>query len=331
MMNQLIKLFPSQLKEAIEIGEKSVIRQHHKAITNIVIAGMGGSGIGGDFVTDLVNEECQYPIIVVKGYKLPAFVSDSSLVIISSYSGNTEETMAVMAQAISADAKLVCIASGGKIIEKAQHLGLDNIQLPSGWPSPRACVGFSLVAQLYVLYKLKIILKSAIEHIKTAADLITFEQEDIMQKAEKIAALLFKKIPVIYITNRSESIALRWRQQINENAKMLCWHHVLPEMNHNELVGWKGKNEEMAVIFLRHKDDQRRNQTRIDITKQIVGQFAATVIEIYAKGQTLGERMMYFVHLGDWVSWYLSQLNNVDASEILVIDHLKAELARVDL
>ena len=136
-------------------------------------------------------------------------------------------------------------------------------------------------------------------------------------------------MPVMYTTDRAESIGVRWRQQINENSKMLCWHHVLPEMNHNELVGWKSKHEDLAVIFLRNRDDLKRNQVRMDITKQIVGQYASTVIEIYSKGQSLTEKLMYMVHLGDWVSWHLAQLNNVDASEIMVIDQLKKELDKV--
>jgi len=331
MMDQLIKKFPAQLKEAIEIGENAVIRPHAKPIYKVVMAGMGGSGIGGEYVSDMICDECTVPYIVHSSYKLPAYTDENTLVIISSYSGNTEETFSALEQANRANAKIVCIASGGKILEYAVSNGLDYIKLPSGWPSPRACLGFSMVAQLFVLNKLGLISHATIDQVRMSSDLLSFEQEDIMQKAEKLAGLLIKKTPVIYTTDRNESVAIRWRQQINENAKVLCWHHVIPEMNHNELVGWKSKNEDLAVIFLRNRDDLKKNQIRIDISKQIISKLAPTVIEIYSKGQSLTEKMMYLTHLGDWVSWYLAKLNNVDASEIQVIDFLKAELEKSNI
>ena len=331
MMDQLIKKFPAQLKEAIEIGEKAVIHPHTKPIHKVVMAGMGGSGIGGAYVSDMICDECTVPYIVHSSYKLPAYTDENTLVIISSYSGNTEETLSALVQATQTKAKIVCIASGGKIIEYAISNSLDYIKLPSGWPSPRACLGFSMVAQLFVLNKLGLISHATIDQVKMSSDLLSFEQEDIMQKAEKLAGLLVKKTPVIYTTDRNESVAIRWRQQINENAKVLCWHHVIPEMNHNELVGWKLKNEDLAVIFLRNRDDLKKNQIRIDISKQIISKLAPTVIEIYSKGQSLTEKMMYLTHLGDWVSWYLAKLNNVDASEIQVIDFLKAELEKSNI
>lgn len=328
MMDQLIKKFPAQLKEAIEIGENVVIHLHTKPIHKVIMVGMGGSGIGGAYVSDLISDECFVPYIILSSYKLPAYTDENTLLIVSSYSGNTEETIAAMEQAIQAKAKIVCISSGGIIMEYASSNGLDHIKLPTGWPSPRACLGYSIIGQLFVLNKMGLISHNTIDQCKMSADLLSFEQEDIMQKAEKLAGLLVKKTPVIYTTDRNESVAIRWRQQINENSKVLCWHHVIPEMNHNELVGWKSKNEDLAVIFLRNRDDLKRNQIRIDISKQIISQLAPTVIEIYSKGQSLTEKMMYLTHLGDWLSWYLAQLNNVDASEIQVIDFLKSELEK---
>lgn len=328
MMYQLIKKFPAQLKEAIEIGESAVIRTHFHPIKNVILAGMGGSGIGGTFVADMIADECIVPFNISNSYKLPAYVDKNSLVIISSYSGNTEETISALEVAIKQGSKIVCIASGGKIKEMASQYSLDFVALPIGWPSPRACIGYSLVQQLYILNSLGLVSRSSIEGIKIAADLLSFEQEDIISKAEKLAALMVKKLPVIYTSDRLESVAIRWRQQLNENAKILCWHHVIPEMNHNELVGWKHKQEDISVVFLRYKDEPRKIQIRTDFTKKIVSTLSHNVIEIYAKGQTLPEKMMYMAHLGDWVSWYLAQNNGVDASEIQVVDYLKAELEK---
>jgi glucose/mannose-6-phosphate isomerase len=327
-MFQLIKKFPFQLKEALEISEKSQVRPHPFQINKIVVSGMGGSGIGGAFVADMIVDECNCPYIVCNGYKLPAYVDKNTLVIVSSYSGNTEETLSTLEDAIKKESKIVCISSGGKIREIALKNDIDIIDLPSGCPSPRACIGYSFVSQLYILFKLKLISKSTVEGVKIATDLLNFEQEDLMSKAEKLAALLSKSMPVIYTSDRIESVALRWRQQFNENSKLLCWHNVLPEMNHNELEGWKNKKENISVIFLRYKDEHRKVQLRTDLTKKIVSKFAQNVIEIYAKGQTLPEKILYMTHLGDWVSWYLAQNNGVDASEIQVIDFLKSELEK---
>jgi glucose/mannose-6-phosphate isomerase len=126
-----------------------------------------------------------------------------------------------------------------------------------------------------------------------------------------------------------ESVAVRLRQQINENSKVLCWHHVYPEMNHNELVGWTEKNNNLAVVFLRNKDDFKRNAVRMDITKDIYAKYTDTIIEIFSKGQTLVEKSIYLVHLSDWVSWYLSELTGADAIEVRAIDYLKSELAKI--
>ncbi len=328
-MDQLIKKYPVQLKEALEIGERANIRSHSFPISHVVMVGMGGSGVGSNFVTDIIFDECKCATSLVKGYKLPVYVNEHSLVIISSYSGNTEETISAMQQALKTNAKIVCVTSGGKICDLAKSSGVDYILIPEGCPSPRAFIGYSIVQQLFILHKLELISKSSIDQIRTAADLLAFEQDDIKSKASKIAELLFKKTPIIYTTDRTESIAIRWRQQINENSKMLCWHHVIPEMNHNELVGWKTKHEDFAVLFLRNRDDLKRNQVRMDFTKQVVEQHVPTVIEIYSKGQSVTEKLMYMIHLGDWVSWYLAQLNHVDASEIEVINHLKKEFEKI--
>ena len=328
MMNQLIERFPAQLIEALEIGEKAVLNPHTNPIDKIFVAGMGGSGIGADFVKEFITDECKVPYLVGKSYHIPAYIDAHTLFIASSYSGNTEETLMAFDAALHTGAKIVVIASGGKLIELAKQHGLDYILVPGNWPSPRACLGYSLVQQLYVLYKLGFIGKSTIDQVRTSVDLIKYDQDEIKNKAIKIAEIIFGKIAVIYTTDRMESVAVRLRQQINENAKMLCWHHVIPEMNHNELVGWRDKNDELAVLFFRNKDDFKRNSLRIDINKQVIMEYTNTIIDIYSKGQTLVEKSIYFVHLGDWISWYLSEMKGVDSIEVKAIDFLKAELAK---
>lgn len=329
-MNQLIARFPEQLKEALEIGNAATINPHTEDLHNIYVAGLGGSGIGADFVHEFVRHECKIPFTIGKGYQIPASVGKNTLAIASSYSGNTEETLSSFEQIQKTGAKIVIISSGGKLIEIAKEKGYDFILVPGNWPSPRACLGFSFVQQLFILSKLGLTSDAAIKSVERSIPMLEAEMEAIKTDAKEVAVRLDKKIPIIYTTDRMESVAVRFRQQINENSKMLCWHHVIPEMNHNELVGWKDHKEDWAVVYLRNEDDYPRNAVRMDINKEIISKYADTIIEIYSKGNDLVERAMYLVHYGDWITWYLSELHGVDSIEVDVIDYLKGSLAKLD-
>jgi len=329
-MDQLIERFPAQLVEAMEIGENATILPYDQEINLVYVAGLGCSGIGGDFVAELIREECKIPYLVGKSYSVPAYLNEKTLAIISSYSGNTEETLQALKGIEASGAKIVIVTSGGKLVDIAKEKGYDHILLPGNWPSPRACLGFSFVQQLYIMNKLGFISDKFKKELKASIDLIKFDMDSIKSEAQKIAKQMFGTIPIIYTTDRMESVAVRLRQQICENAKMLCWHHVIPEMNHNELVGWKDPDKRVSVLFLRNKDDYPRNAIRMDINSKIIGNLCDTVLETYSKGQSLIEKNMYFVHLGDWISWFLSDMRGVDSIEIDVIDYLKGELAKIN-
>ena len=326
-MNQLIAIFSRQLKEAYEIGEKAKLGDTKTPISNILVSGLGGSGIGGSIMAQLVEKEATVPISINKTYSLPHFVNENTLVIISSYSGNTEETISCLNDAIKKKAKIVCITSGGKIEEIARTNKLNYIIIPGGMP-PRACVAYSLTQLFFILNHFKIITDSFREKLKASVDLIDKEEGRIMEEARNVAKKLLNKIPVIYSAATSEAICIRFRQQLNENAKVLCWHHVFPEMNHNELVGWKEKNDHLAVIIFRNENDYPRIKTRIKISKAIFKQCTSTVIELFSKGNSNIENAIYLIHLGDWISYFLAELKGVDAMEVDVIVHLKSELAK---
>ncbi|MBK6544004.1 MAG: bifunctional phosphoglucose/phosphomannose isomerase [Saprospiraceae bacterium] len=328
-MFDMIQAFPDQLAEAMDIGANAIIRNHQVPIHKVFVSGMGGSGIGADFVSSFIRNTCKVPYLVGKSYDMPAFIDQHTLVIISSYSGNTEETLSTFRQLISSNAKIVCIASGGEVIKIAKESNFDVVQLPNNWPSPRACLGFSLVSQLYVISKLELVDPFFIPQLNDTILRLKNETSEILEKAKQLAAVLNGKLPVIYSTDRIEPVAIRFRQQINENSKMLCWHHVIPEMNHNELVGWRWNQDAIAVVFLRNSDDHERNQARIELTKEIVSHYTTTVVELYSKGNSLIERSFYLVHLLDYVSVFLADYNKVDAIEVRVIDFLKSELSKI--
>lgn len=326
-MLEMVKRFPDQLIDAIQIGECAIINKPNAKSSLVYVSGMGGSGIGADFVSSFIKTRCSIPYLVNKTYESPSYINTESIVIASSYSGNTEETLTNIESCLAKGAKLICIASGGKLIEIAETNNLDYIKLPDHWSSPRACLGYSLVAQLFVLNKLGLINSEFKKELDDTIKLLKEETEAIQEKAKHLAASLHNKLTIIYSTDRIEPVAVRFRQQINENAKRLCWHHVIPEMNHNELVGWRENKAEYCVIFLRNSDDNPRNQFRMELTKEIVSHFAGSCIEVYSKGNSLIERSLYLVHLLDYTSVYLAELNNVDPVEVKVIDVLKSSLA----
>ncbi len=328
-MKALVDNFPNQLKDAIAIGENASLSKATNTIDNVVICGLGGSGIGGTIVTALVSDGASVPVNVCKGYFLPNYVNENTLVIISSYSGNTEETLNCLEEAINKGATITAITSGGAVSEKAQTEGFDCIIVPGGMP-PRSCLGYSFTQLFYILGHHKIIDNSFNAGLQKSVELLNEEKENIISEAAKLAKTLKGKLPVIYSTTNNEGIAVRFRQQLNENSKVLCWHHAIPEMNHNELVGWTEKNDDLAVIIFLDNDEYERNLSRVKINTDIIKNYASSITEVYSKGGSAIEKAMYLIHLGDWISVLLAELRGVDAVEVNVIDKLKSKLASLN-
>ena len=325
-MKELIAAFPGQLEEALRIAQNYSFTTPAETPSNVVLTGLGGSGIGGSIVQNYIFDKLKVPFVVNKDYFLPAFVNANSLVIVCSYSGNTEETLMAMKMAIKAKAKIVCITSGGEVQALAKKHKLDCIIVPGGMP-PRSCVGYSIVQILSVLKHFGLLKTKFTAEIKSAVTLIQSERKAIEKKAQTLAKKLADKIVVIYSAQDYEGLAIRVRQQINENSKMLGWHGAIPEMNHNELVGWKEKTDALAVLLLRNEDDYERVQTRMEINKKIIRKYTSNINEVYSKGESYWEKLFYFIHLTDWLSVFLADLHEVDATEVKVIDFLKGSLA----
>ena len=327
-MKTLVEGFTKQLQEALDIAHSATLTQKHN-VQNIVVTGLGGSGIGGTVLSELIQAECPIPVIVNKDYFLPEFVNANSLVIISSYSGNTEETLSAMKQAIAKKAQIVCVTSGGKVLEIAKQHQFDTIIIPGGHP-PRSCIGYSLIQLLKIVQFNGFVKTDLLKQVADSITLLNKENTNIKEEATTISKLLIGKMPVIYSLGSCEGVAVRFRQQINENSKMLCWHHTFPEMNHNELVGWVEKNDNLAVVTFRTSYDFERTIKRYDICKPLFTKYSASVTDIKAKGNTKLEQFMYLIHIGDWISCYIADLKNIDAVEVDVITNLKNELAKLN-
>jgi len=329
--------FPKQIEEAVRIGKEAKIKLNVNGVQNIVLTGLGGSAIGGDLLRSYLAEELAVSFTVNRYYTLPEFVGKNTLVIVSSYSGNTEETISAHKDAIKRKARVLCISTGGEIANIAKKLKQSCIQIPPGL-SPRAALGYSFFPLLVVLGRLGFI-KSKDKDIKETIQLLInksalFSNPELQENAPlKLAEKIKGKLPVIYSpVEHLDAVNIRWRGQIAENAKQLSSGHVLPEMNHNELVGWKVLTElmkQMHVVFLKDIGTHKRVAIREEITKQIVSQYAGEVTEITSEGKSLLARMFSLIYFGDWVSLYLAILNNINPEPVAIIDYLKNELSKV--
>lgn len=336
-MYRTLKSFDEQLKNAVSISSKVEIPAKYNGIRNIIIAGLGGSAIGGDLLRSYVSGECKVPVFVNRNYFIPAFADENTLIIVSSYSGNTEESLSSYEDAKKKNCRIICISSGGNLSQMAQADGNLLITVPGGF-QPRCALGYSFIPMIYVLMLMELISDHRAE-INNIIDYISFRGNiygniaDAENPALKIAQHLQGKIPVIYSSNDLLDIVnLRWRCQINENAKSLAYGNLLPEMNHNEIVGWEvnpGILKNLAVIFLNDPEDNKRIAMRAEISKDLVKPFAGLVYEISSEGHTKLERILDLVYLGDWVSFFLAVLNKVDPTPIEKINILKTKLTEL--
>lgn len=327
-MQKLISDFSTHLNEAIQIGSSTTFHSANKQFNNVLICGLGGSGIGGTIISQLLKPQCGLPIVVNKDYSIPAFVNENTLVIACSYSGNTEETLEMASSAFEKNAEVCFVTSGGKCAELAAKKHLNIILIPGNLP-PRAAFGYSFPQLFFVLQKYGLTTLSFVEEIKKAIELIDTEEDSIQNIAKQIANSLFGKTAVIYSEARFEGVAVRFRQQINENSKMLCWHHTIPEMNHNELVGWRNKSNELLPVFITSQNDYYRNTERIRYSQKVIAEYVNEIVEMQAKGDSFLEECLYLVHLGDWISWYLADMKKIDAVEVNVITGLKEMLGKI--
>lgn len=334
MFNVLVN-FPHQIEESLEIADAVDLKSIKSfRIKNIVVYGLGGSAIGGDLNRSYLSYEMKIPFIVNRNYSIPEFANDKTLSVISSYSGNTEETISAYREIIKRKTKTICITSGGEI----ENLCLKNkhilVKIPGGL-QPRCAVGYSFFTLLLILSKLNLIsskkadIKETISLIKRRTNIYT-KPDHPKNTAVKTALKLFNRLPVIYSSSDIlDAVNLRWRGQICENAKMLAIGNFYPEMNHNEIVGWaENKNilKNTAVIFLEDADDHPRIKKRMEITESIYKNFTDTIIHLKGKGKSRLARIFNLIYLGDWVSYYLALLNKVDPTPVKVIESLKEKL-----
>ncbi len=306
-------------------------------IKNIVVAGMGGSAIGGDILRCLMLSQGQVPVIVNRGYNIPAFVDAQTLFLVVSYSGNTEETLSAYEQARQCQAQIVCFCSGGRLEEMAVQNEHPVFKIPGGLV-PRAATGY-LFAPLALLVEKAGLLKGISEDLKETVDVLyqlraELNPEVTMENnlALSLATRMRYSLPLIWGTeSMTETTAFRWKAQINENAKCPAYYAVFPELNHNEIVGFEVPDkliEQLFVVILRDSQDHPRVQKRIKITSDLIRTKVKELVEINSRGSSWLARFYSLVYIGDYTSTYLALEYDLDPIEIKAIDYLKNTLAK---
>ncbi len=339
-MRKLLTSFPQQMADAwalrvptVELFDCSTVR--------LFVCGMGGSAIGGDLLKVYLHRRgFLMPVFVVRDYELPPFADENSLVFAVSYSGNTEETLAAFKQALERKSQMMVLTSGGELKALAIKHGIPLIEFPKGL-LPRTALWYLFMPLL------KTVCRCASSQVNTFIDLggevaeaisvlkelseIYADAPEKENPAKQLARLWHDKLPIFYGSNcLTDVIAYRWKTQVNENAKTLAFASVLPELNHNETVGWENRELQKFFIyhFLRDKEEHERVSKRFGLSKEILEAAGCPVCESAGEGEGLLTRLLSLAYLGDWASFYLAVLYGVDPTPVKVIDDLKKRMTR---
>jgi glucose/mannose-6-phosphate isomerase len=323
---------PEHLRDALWRVESANL-QEWDSPGGLIVAGMGGSGIGGSLARACLGDQASRPIFPARGYGLPSWTTPETTVLCASYSGNTEETLAAFDAAGFLGAKRIVVTSGGRLAEAARQDDVPVIPVPGGF-QPRAAVGYMTVAALEVAA-----LCGAGPRMASDIDVAAAHVEELCaqwgpdgaadNEAKTLAHALHGSVPVIAGSGLTTPVAYRWKTQINENAKIHAFFGELPEIDHNEIVGWQGARGlgRFSAVFLDDADNHPRISDRIELTSELIAPDAHTVQRVLTRGQGTVERVMSLVLLGDLVSLYLAVLRGVDPTPVRVIDQLKHRLA----
>jgi glucose/mannose-6-phosphate isomerase len=323
---------PEHLRDALWRVESAQL-ERHESPGGLIVAGMGGSAIGGALARSALGDRASRPIVVMRDYGVPSWTTPDSTVLCASYSGNTEETLAAFEAAGALGARRVVATTGGKLAAAAREEGVSVIPLPGGF-QPRAAVGYMLVIALEVAAAC-----AAAESLHSEIDVAAAHTEELVAEwgpdgaedalPKQLARGLHGTIPQIAGAGLTAPIAYRWKTQLNENAKIPAHSADLPELDHNEIAGWAGAEElgRFSAVFLDDSDLHPRIRQRIELTRGLIGSGAAASFRVESRGETRLERLVSLVLLGDLVSLYLAVLRGIDPTPVDAIERLKGALS----
>jgi glucose/mannose-6-phosphate isomerase len=328
--------FPEQCQKAWEKVLKLELPPEYTKISNVVIVGMGGSAIGGDIAQRLALAESKLPVRVHRDYGLPTFVDASTLVIASSYSGNTEETLSAFTESLKTPAKKLVITSGGKLKQLAESEGIPVFVIDYQAP-PRAAFPHSFVPLVGIFQKLGLLGDKSADLQESVVILNKLSTDFIETRplasnpAKQLAAKLWGHVAVVYGAEMLSEVAQRWKAQFNENSKAWAFFESFPELNHNAVVGYEfppEAKERLFVILLHSSSLQPRSLLRYEATAKLLAKAGIAYEFAEARGESALAQVMSLVLLGDYSSFYLAMLNRVDPTHIDAINSIKKHLAR---
>lgn len=301
-------------------------------IDKIIISGLGGSAISGDLLKNFLKDELSVPVFVNRNYFLPSFADEKTLLIASSYSGNTEETLASFSEAVKKGCKVICISTGGKLEKLAQEHSAAFIRLQKGF-QPRYALGLSFFTLLKVFEKLELInsqnefTESVLQLWKRKSDEYSTEENIALTTAQQLLGF----IPVIYsASDYTNAVGYRLKSQINENSKLHAFHHEFPEMNHNEIIGWEShqqKSLHSKVIYILDETYHPQIKKRFQIVSEFIKKSEVEILSLESQEKDFKVRIMDLIFLADWISFYLGVFRGFDPSEIDYINLLKEKLS----
>jgi len=334
-MLDVLARFPDQITEAVNIM-KTVQLPDFIKIDHVIITGMGASGISGDLIQSLFRDTIDVPLVVNKEFDLPKWVNKHTLAVFLSYSGDTEETLNAFKMASQKKCKIIGVSSGGKLQDLCEKRGVTHIRVPGGI-QPRAAIAYLLIPLFFILERNRLI-KNSIEMDLAEVLTVTTEcrdQNNIMVKedenlAKQIARSILDTTPQVYGWGIYSPVATRWRTQFNENSKVIARDDVVPECDHNDIVGWSADGKiakQWSVLLFRDKDEESLFQSvRLDFMKTLFTGSVAHFLEVYPRGKNKLAKVLFTLYLGDYVSCYLAVLRHVDPSPVDAITALKNQL-----
>jgi len=333
MLKRIAEL-PYQCEDGWQKTTKLTLPEQYREVDHVVVVGMGGSAIGADLVRTLVTNDCPVPIIVHRDYGLPVFVGPRSLIIASSHSGNTEETLAGFEEALQRGAHVAAVTSGGELARRIRDraLPLYSYDYPV---QPRAALGYSVIGLLGILQRSGLVSDKSAD-VTEAVNVMKQWQTEIKETvatndnpAKSLASRLYQRLPVVYGAEHLSQVARRWKTQLNENAKSWAEFDVLPELNHNTVTGYglpSGLSSLAHVILLTSDSNHPRVRLRFEITQGLLDRYGIAWDRIEARGRSSLAQLLSMVHFGDYVSYYLAMLYEVDPWSIGSIQLVKRQL-----
>ncbi len=326
-----------QMRDILADPARFKVPDSHRGAANVLITGLGGSAIGGDYLAHWAERNARVPVVVNRTYDIPKWVGPDTLVITSSYSGNTEETLAAFGAAHAAKARILAISTGGKIEQFATKTGSPFIRLPGGY-QPRAALptGFTTTAlalEACGVLDARSALESAAGELEKLAPELALDKSPPRNVAKQLAVALRDTTPVIYAADHLVPSARRFANQLNENSKVLAFWGVMPEMNHNELVGWDGESDlsRFTAVFLRHEGERDQIRKRYEYTAKTIMAHGGQVVQIDAQGKGIPSELLTTTLIGDVTSVLLAALRKIDPTPVTPISGLKDAVGKLGL